>query len=128
MSGVMESPVSRSYVPRVAFRLRSPTTFVLQADQLTPDKIAGMSQPHVSELITILPAFHGETSVRYSKTSLCSNPHRCVNTCFVNPVKALDDNSARINETPLSVVSVRLVIPLPPVNTCCSNIPGFHSQ
>ncbi|KAI0209250.1 Calmodulin [Lamellibrachia satsuma] len=40
----MESPVSRSYVPRVAFRLRSPTTFVLQADQLTPDKIAEVQE------------------------------------------------------------------------------------
>ncbi|KAK2173407.1 hypothetical protein NP493_877g01032 [Ridgeia piscesae] len=33
----------RSYAPRVAFKLRSPSTFLLQADQLTPDKIAGRS-------------------------------------------------------------------------------------
>ena len=41
--GEFDSPVARTAAPMVAFRISSPSTFILQADQLTPDKIAGMS-------------------------------------------------------------------------------------
>ena len=61
-TGELDSPVARTAAPMAAFRISSPSTFLLQADQLTPDKIAGMSSTlptylcrHSSFLLRFLP-------------------------------------------------------------------------